>query len=137
MAQVTAGCETINFSENEDMYKAASTARQALLRITTHLRTAQGVAISEPSTQCSLVKSDGSDITYKYDSSDDTLYLVTNDDLTDSDYTLCKNVTPMTFTRSAVPDEPTRIRNVQMSMTVLIGNAAQTISTASVIRKNL
>ena len=35
----------VNYSQNETMFKAMNTARQALLRITTEIRTAQSVAL--------------------------------------------------------------------------------------------
>jgi len=127
----------INYRENEDMFKAMNSARAALLRITTSLRTAQAVAVTEPVSQCSLITADSQNITYQFNNTDNTLYLITNDDAIDADYVLCRDVTAMTFNRATVPDEPTAIRNVQISMTVSAGNISQTISTAAVVRKNL
>ena len=69
----------INYQENEDIFKAVNTARQALVRITAQLRTAQAVATTEANNQCSLVTVDGSNITYRYDSSNNSLYLDDND----------------------------------------------------------
>jgi len=125
----------INYHENENMYKAANMARQALLRITMHLRNAQAVAASETANQCSMITTDGADITYKYDSSDNKLYLITNDVTTDADHILCENVTAMSFDRTQVT--PGVIRNVQILITVTIGDTSQTIATAVVVRKNL
>ncbi len=130
----------INYSENEAMFKAMNTARQALLRITTEIRTAQSVALigggDDPdNTQCSMITADSRNVTYRYDSSDNTLYL--DDNTTSSNYVLCTNVTAMTFDRATVPDDPTAIRNVQISITVSVDTFSQTLATAAVVRKNL
>ena len=133
----------INYSENEAMFKAMNTARQALLRITTEIRTAQSVALigagagDDPcdQTQCSMITADSRNVTYRYDSSDNTLYL--DDNTTSSNYVLCTNVTAMTFDRATVPDDPTAIRNVQISVTVSVDTLSQTLATAAVVRKNL
>ncbi len=134
----------MNYRENEDMFRAMNTARQALLRITTTIRTAQAVAKigieagdDADNQRCSLITADDKDITYMYNAGDNILYLVTNYDLTDSDYVLCRNVTAVSFDRATVPDNPAAIRNVRISMTVSIGNVSQTICTAAVVRKNL
>ena len=128
---------SLSYRHNEEMYRAMTTARAALLRITNDIRTASAVAVTEPAGQCSMVTAAGSDITYLYNSGDSTLYLVTNDDDTDADYVLCSGVTAVTFDRATVPDDAGKVRNVQISMTVTAGANSQTISTAAVLRKNL
>ena len=128
---------SINYRQNDEMYRAMTTARAALLRITNDIRTADAVAVSEPASQCSMVTAAGSNITYLYNAGDNTLYLVTNDDATDADYVLCEGVSSITFDRATVPDDPGKIRNVQISMTVIAGSNSQTISTAAVLKKNL
>jgi len=127
----------VNYEQNEALFRLTNTARQALLRITAELRTATAVAVTEPATQCSLVTSDGRNITYQYNADDDTLYLVTNDNLFDDDYILCKNVSAITFTKTTVPTDPSAIRNVQISLTVSDDTITKTLATAVVIRKNL
>ena len=136
-----------NYHANEGIYKTLNTARQALLRITNDLRTAQAVALvgteagkdPEDLSECSIILSDGTDITYKFDSTDSTLYYITNDDTTDPDYKLCENVTTMTFDRGTVPDDDTAIRNVRIVMTVTddLGEVTQTLAAGIIIRKNL
>ena len=126
-----------NYSANKDIFDAANPARLALLRITADIRSAQAVSVTEASTQCSLVTSDGSDITYSYSADDQILYLVTNDDSTDADYVLCKNVTDLTFTRTTVPDDSSSIREVKISITVSSGACTETVSSAAVVRRNL
>ncbi len=133
----------INYSENEAMFKAMNTARQALLRITTEIRTAQSVALigtgsgDDPLdySQCSMITSGGGNITYRYNSTNNTLYL--DDNLTSSSYVMCENVTAMTFDRATVPDDPSAIRSVRISITVAADNLSQTLATAAVVRRNL
>ncbi len=136
---VAFNASVINYNENEDIFNAVNKARQVLFRITTELRTANAVVPVEASSQCSLITADGSDFTYRYNSSDDKLYLVTNDDLSDSDYLLCDNVTAMSFTKQTAVDEEsvTYVKSVLISITVSCGNTHQALSAATVIRKNL
>ncbi|MCP4260676.1 MAG: hypothetical protein GY774_24595 [Planctomycetes bacterium] len=128
----------INYRENEDMFKATNSARQALLRITSDLRTADAVDPNSPVNECSLIAANGDDITYRYNNIDNKLYLVTNYDLGDPDYVLCDNVTALTFTKQTFIDvTQTKVRSVQVSITVSRGNADKKISAAAVIRRNL
>jgi prepilin-type N-terminal cleavage/methylation domain-containing protein len=128
----------INYQENEDMFKAINSARQALIRITSHIRTADAADPNSPANEFSLIAANGDDITYRYNSGDNKLYLITNYDLTDPDYVLCENVTAMTFTKQTFVDNSvTKVRSVQISITVAQGNAERKISAAAVIRRNL
>jgi prepilin-type N-terminal cleavage/methylation domain-containing protein len=130
-----------NYRANQGIYKTLNTARSALLRITNDVRTAQAVALigtGDPdNSQCSIILNDGSDVTYRYNSGDKTLYY--DDNSTGGTYTLCKNVTVATFNRSTVPDDPTAIRSVRIILTVTDdnGQTPQTLAAAAVIRKNL
>ncbi len=133
---VAINASIINYRENEDMFKVINSARQALLRMTTQLRTGDNVSVSEPNNRCSFFTAENKDITYEYRSADNKLYLITNDDLTDPDYVLCDNVTAMTFTK-AFTDDGTDCKSVQVSITVAQGNAERKISAAAVIRRNL
>lgn len=128
----------INYRENENIFRTLNSARQALFRITSQLRTANAVDPNSPNNECTLITADSNDITYRYNAGDNKLYLVTNDDLSDSDYVLCDNVTAMTFTKQVVnEDGQIKVKSVQISMTVEKGNTQQTVSTAAVIRRNL
>ena len=128
----------INYSENVDIAKTNNNSRLVLYRITTQLRTAGAVDPDAPANECTLITSDGDDVTYRYNSDDNTLYLVTNDDLSDSDYVLCDNVTAMSFIKNtATQDSVVYVKSVQISITVESGNVQQTVSTAAVIRRNL
>lgn len=135
---VALNASAMNYRENEKIFKAVNCARQALFRITTQLRTAQAVDPNSPNNECTLITADGDDITYRYDGDQDTLYLVTNDDLSDSDYVLCENIPAMTFTRQTVTEDMvTYVKSVQISITVANGDFNKTLSAAAVIRRNL
>ncbi len=124
----------INYEQNSDIFDSINSARQALIRITAQLRTATSVNTTESSSQCTFNTADGQNITYQYNSSAGTLYLITNDDLSDDDYLLCENVTAMTFTKVL---SAACVKNVQISITVRHGGTEKTLATAVVIRKNL
>ena len=127
-----------NYRENEEIFKTINTARQALSRMTSQLRTAEAVDETAPANECTLITAGGENITYRYDGAQNTLFLITNDDLTDSDYVLCENVTAMTCTKTAVVEDGlTKVKSVQISITVTSGDAQRTVSTAAVIRRNL
>jgi prepilin-type N-terminal cleavage/methylation domain-containing protein len=125
-----------NYTQNEYMFQAINNSRQALLRITTQLRTAQAISPASPSNECTMVTASGDDITYSFNSTDKKLYLVTNDDPTDSDYVLCDNVTDTTFTKATLTADGNDVKSMQISITVNIGNVSKTLSAAAV-RRNL
>ena len=124
-----------NYQQNQDIFKTINISRQALFRMTTHIRTATAVQTTEAANQCSLVTADSQDITYRYNSTDNKLYLVTTDDT----YVLCDNVTEMTFTRdTGIDDEGfAYVKSVQISMTVESGRVSKTLCAAAVVRRNL
>lgn len=124
----------MSYRENEDIFKAVNRARQALFRITSQLRTGYVVDPNAPGNECSFYTADGNDITYRYNSAESKLYLITNDDLSDSDYVLCDNVTAMSFVKTPT-DDGSDTRSVQISITVSSGNAQRTVSSAAVIRR--
>jgi len=127
-----------NYRENEDISKTINTAGQALFRITSQLRTADAVDPCTPNNECTLITTGGDDITYRYNNGDSKLYLITNDDLSDSDYVLCDNITAMTFTRNtATEDAVVYVKSVQISMTVISGNVQRTVLAAAAVRRNL
>jgi len=126
----------INYRENEDIFKAINSARGALLRITSQLRTGDNVSVSDPNNRCSFFTAEDKNITYEYRSADNKLYLITNDNSSDPDYVLCDNVTAMSFTKT-LTDDGLDCKSVQISITVARGNVQRKVSAAAVIRKNL
>ena len=141
MAAVAAAfnASSMSYSENENSFKSMNMARQALVRMTAELRTASGVLISEPNSQCTLINASGDDITYQYNSSDDMLYLITNDTMIDDDYALCENITAISFIKDTAFDgEGTEyVKSVQISLTVSLGRTQQKISGAVVTRRTM
>jgi len=129
----------INYQRNEEIFKVINSARQALFRMTSQLRTANAVVHDAPSNECTLITAAGDDITYRYNSGDGKLYLITNYDLTDSDYVLCDNVTAMNCTKTTGIDDEGFIivKSVQISLTVASDDVEKTISAAAVIRRNM
>jgi len=125
-----------NYRENEHIFKTINNARQSLFRITTQLRTGYWVDPNAPNNECSFYTAGGEDITYRFVSAENKLYLITNDDTTDSDYVLCDNVTSMSFIKT-LTDDGTDCRSVQISMTVEVGDIRRTVTSAAVIRRNL
>ncbi len=128
----------INYRENEDIFNVTNKARQALFRMTTQLRTADAVDPNQPSNLCTFLTCNGEKITYEYRNADKKLYLITNSN--GNEYVLCDNVTAMTFTRETFLDEEdgfTKVKSVQISITVVNGDIEKTISSAAVIRRNL
>ncbi len=130
---VAVHASAMNYKANEDIFTAMSTARQAMTRITCDLRTATEVFGADPDTQCSMITPDGRDITYRWNSADETLYLDINPNA--GSYVLCRNVTTMTFVRTPLAGEP--VRNVRISITVTVGGVSQTVASAAVIRRNM
>ncbi len=135
---IAVNASAMNYKENKSIFDTVNSARQALYRITTQLRTAEAVDPNTANNLCTFFQSsDPNDpgTTYSYDSSDNTLYLI---DSSSVPYTLCENVTAMTFTKnSAVVDDLTIVKSVQITMTVSDGNITQNFSAAAVIRRNL
>jgi prepilin-type N-terminal cleavage/methylation domain-containing protein len=132
----------INYQENDDIFKAINSARQALTRMTTQLRTANpefgAVNLLDPNNRCSLHTATNENITYEFRAASDpeypnTLLLITNNN--GNKYVLCNNVTDVTFVKT--PDGHGDCKSVQISITVAAGDIQRTLSAAAVIRRNL
>lgn len=142
-----------NFEENRGIYETVNRARQSLLRITTDLRTASDIALDaddspNEDTQISLFTNGGDNVTYRYNSADDTLYY--DDHNSGNSYTLCENVTAMTFDRTEVTiqrdtnndgvlESVPAIRDVRIVLTVAddAGKVEKTLAAATLIRRNM
>ena len=125
----------INYNENEKIFKHMNTARQALVRMTTQIRS----GLVDPNNianeqQCDVICSDVSHVRYHYDAVNDQLLLY--DYATAQDYLLCDNVTALTFKK----DNSTTsgdVESVRISITVSDGTMEQKLSAAAVVRKVL
>jgi prepilin-type N-terminal cleavage/methylation domain-containing protein len=135
---VAFNASAMNYQENEAIFKTVNNARQALLRMTSQLRTADSVDLAAPGNQCNFFTGDATpeQLTYEFRDADDdtypkTLLLITSGNA----YVLCDNVTAATFTKAPTSDG--NCKSVQISMTVEHGDLQRTVSAAAVIRRNL
>ena len=135
---VAFNASAINYGVNQSIFKAINSARQAMFRITSQLRTATAVDPNAPANECTLMTAEGENLTYRYDGSAKALYLITDDDSSDPDYKLCENVEAMTFTKSiVVEDEVTKVKSVQIAIAVTADGVEKKLAAAAVIRRNL
>ena len=124
----------VNYGENEQMYQTINSARQALTRMTSQLRTGYRVEPLDPNNRCSFFTAADEDITYLFDAIAGKLYLVTNSN--GRQYVLCDNVTDATFDKTPT-DTGLDCKSVQISLTVRTGDFHRTLAAAAVIRRNL
>lgn len=123
-----------NYRQNEAVFESINKARQALFRITTQVRTGLVDPAVAGEDRCKVLCADGSEVTYRYDSTDKKLYLY--DHSTETEYVLCSNITAMTFVKT-LTDGGADVESVQISITVASGNIERTISAAAVVRRSL
>ena len=144
-----------NYQTNRGIYQTVNTGRQALLRITNDLRTADDLRLSteEANTQVSFGKDTTGDgnydkrVTYRFDSATNTLYY--DDNNSTNSYVLCNNVTAATFDRTEHNIERDTdgngsletipaVRDVRIVLTVTdeTGDISQTLAAATLVRKN-
>jgi len=127
-----------SYRQNESIYQVVNNSRQALLRITSQIRTADAVDLNTPINECTLITADGRNITYRFNTDDQKLYLITNDDFSDDDYVLCHHVTSAVFQKKIGSEAGVVfVKSVQISLSVAIGNVQRTSSAAAVVRRNL
>ena len=115
----------VSYRENQATVEAVNSARQALVRMTTQLRTGSGVVTSE--SKCTLTAGT-EEINYEYDSINKKLEFYRTASQTDKKL-LCQNVASMSFTGDN--------KSIQISMTVESGNVRYPLSAAVVMRRNL
>jgi prepilin-type N-terminal cleavage/methylation domain-containing protein len=129
----------INYEENEELFRSVNSARQALARMTSQIRTAAGVDAGQPPNRCVFLS--GTDpnqlITYEFRNSThatdpNTLILMQGG----SEYLLCDNVSAATFEKTPAANG-TDSKSVQISLTVQCGDTERTLSAASVVRRSL
>ena len=137
---VAFNASAMNYQENEAIFKTVNAARQALLRMTSQLRTADSVDLAAPDNQCNFFTGGAAseDLTYEFRDAGDatypnTLLLITN--INGNAYVLCDNVTAATFTKAT--SNVIACESVQISMTVEHGDLQRTVSAAAVIRRNM
>jgi len=94
-AAFTASSDAIDV--NDQFFRASQAARVSMTQILTEIRRANAVGIPANNATLSMITHDGKDRTYKYFPTESKLKLITNDVLTDPDYTLASNCTSTTF----------------------------------------
>lgn len=85
---------------NDQFFRASQAARVSMTQILTEIRRANAVQVPGTLTgqkSLSMMTHDNKDRTYSYDTAAQKLKLITNDVLTDPDYTLASNCTSTTF----------------------------------------
>lgn len=131
----------VSYRENEDMFWTINNARQAMVRMTTQLRTAgyaeDGVTYAvafqtAPSNRCVFYTPAGELMRYEYCSAEGKLYLINSD--TSQQYLLCDGVTAATFTTTST--NGVDATSVQIALTVKSGNTSRSLSGAAVVRRN-
>ncbi|GEM_PF-1536755 len=141
----------VNYQENQRLYESSITARQAMERMTSQLRTAIWVDPYAPDDECDFITHLDGDhshgredigcehcrhFAYSFDSENNRLVLLDIDN--DTDHILCENVTGIKFRReTATQEDEVYVRSVQIKMTVGEGSASQTLTGAAVVRKEL
>ena len=133
---VAINASAMNYKENEDIFKTVNMARQALLRITSQIRTgfvdANNIA---DESACGILCADDSLVRYHYDSVNDKLYLY--DYTTAADYLLCENVTAMSFKKDNSGPTAPEVKSVRILITVDSGKTQQQLAAAAVVRRIL
>jgi len=132
----------VSYGENEDMFWTINNARQAMVRMTTQLRTAgyadaNGVTYAvahqtPPSNQCVFFTPEGVLMRYEYRSAESKLYLVNSG--TSQQYLLCDGVTAATFTTTST--NGVDATSVQIALTVKSGRTHRSLSGAAMVRRN-
>ncbi len=124
----------VNYGENEEMYETINSARQALTRMTSQLRTGHTIDPSAALNRCNFFTATNEDTSYVFNSTDKKLYLITNSN--GRQYVLCDNVMAATFSK-APTDDGMDCKSVEISLTVRTGDFQRTLAAAAVIRRNL
>src|SRR5215208_4617200 len=94
-AAFTASSDAIEV--NDQFFRASQAARVSMTQILTEIRRANTVGVPPTNASLSMFTHDGKDRTYKFFPAEQKLKLITNDVLTDPDYTLASNCTSTTF----------------------------------------
>jgi hypothetical protein len=107
---------------NDQFFTASQGARVGLNQVLAAIRRAQSLAVT--TNQIDMFTYDGKPRSYIYDSGTQILRLVTNDILTDPDYTVARNVTSFAFAADTFTDGGgiSHVSRVSINFTVQVGN---------------
>jgi prepilin-type N-terminal cleavage/methylation domain-containing protein len=123
---------SMSYRENRNIATAMNTARAATDKMVMLIRTGQPDPADTAANTCTLATSDGTDMTFSYNSGQKKLYCITGG----QNYLMCENVSAMSFAKTLSSDASC-VKSVLMSMTVSIGDVSKTVSAAVVVRRNL
>jgi prepilin-type N-terminal cleavage/methylation domain-containing protein len=135
---VAFNASAINYRQNSGIAEAMNSARQALARMTTLIRTGQPSSAIEAQGTCSLMTAPmpsdnvSHDVSFVLNSGQNKLYY--NDTTASTSNVLCENVTELTFAKTFTGAD---VKSVIITMTVTIGDVSETFTAAAVVRKNL
>src|SRR5258706_5221728 len=117
-AAFSASSEAIE--QNDTFFRASQAARVSMTQILTEIRRANAVSVPVGNSSLSMITFDNHDRTYKYDAAAQKLKLITNDILTDPDYTLASNCTSATFDVDTITDAGGIKHVVRVAVTVIV-----------------
>jgi prepilin-type N-terminal cleavage/methylation domain-containing protein len=116
-----------NYKENTGIAEAMNSARQALSRMTSLIRTGQPKPENEAVGTCSF---NGDTIVLSYDSANKKLNYTTGG----ATHVLCDHVTAITFTKTLTGAD---VKSVVINMTISVNGVSETFAAAAVVRQNL
>lgn len=107
---------------NDQFFTASQGARVGMNQVLSAIRRAQSLAVT--TNRVDMITYDGKDRSYIYDSTTQILRLVTNDILTDPDYTVARNVTSFAFAADTYVDGGgiSHVSRVSIDLLVQVGN---------------
>ena len=123
---------------NDEFFRAAQLGRVSLNHLLTEIRRGAVDETWSP-TQLHLITEAGRDWTYRYVPESKQLLLITNDDTTDADHVLARNVTACTFDVEMGVDynQAPCVARVSVVVTVEVGNHKVLLSGSTCPRRNL
>jgi prepilin-type N-terminal cleavage/methylation domain-containing protein len=105
---------------NDQFFRASQAARVSMTQILTEIRRANAVQVPANNKSLSMLTHDGKDRTYSFDSAAQKLKMITNDVLTDPDYTLANNCTLATFDVDKYQDSGLIWHVNRVSVTIIV-----------------
>jgi prepilin-type N-terminal cleavage/methylation domain-containing protein len=105
---------------NDEFFRASQAARVSMNQLITEIRRANAVSVPANNKTLSMITYDNKDRTYTFDSASKKLKLITNDILTDPDYTLAANCTSTTFDVDTYTDGGGIKHVVRVSVTIVV-----------------
>lgn len=130
-------------NENDEFSRATQSGRVAMVRLLAQIRCG---SVDQPTSSNTLhlitagtPPDGGQDLTYQWDSSTKVLKMITNDDVTDPDYTMAENVSSVSFSAQMGKDSNNAdcVMRIAVQIAVKIGDNEVLLSGAASPRRNL